>query len=78
MQICRMFLQDCSTLYKGQEKHTKTRKAAGPNGLLASYYKCFEDECLQHLQQTMNIIPQNGKIPDRWKEANITSQKIMM
>lgn len=49
----------------------KTGKAFGLKGLSVSYYKCFENELLQTLQQTVNIILQNGKIPDHWKETNI-------
>ena len=43
----------------------------GPDGLPGSYYKCFEDELLQPLQNTMNSILQVGKMPESWKEADI-------
>uniref|UniRef100_A0A803SSM5 Reverse transcriptase domain-containing protein n=1 Tax=Anolis carolinensis TaxID=28377 RepID=A0A803SSM5_ANOCA len=47
-------------------------KAPGPDGLSAIYYKTFENELIPHLQIIMNIIRNERKMPDSWKEASIT------
>lgn len=38
-------------------------KAIGPDGLSASYYKCFEDELFQKM---MNSILDSGRITEIW------------
>ena len=53
-------------------KKIKLGKTQGPDGLPGSYYKHFEKELLQPLQNIMNSILNNGKIPDTWKTAYIT------
>lgn len=42
----------------------------GADSSVASYYKCFEDELLQPLQNLMNSILKRGNMPNSWKEAN--------
>nr|GEZ82414.1 hypothetical protein [Tanacetum cinerariifolium] len=53
-------------------KRVKLNKAPGPDGLTGRFYKCLEDVISIPLQQTMNDILQNRRMPDSWKEANIT------
>lgn len=59
---------------KSCESHKKIKpsKAPGPDSLLGTYYRCFEDKLLQPLQNMMNSILQEGKMVDTWKEVNIT------
>uniref|UniRef100_A0A803TLB1 Reverse transcriptase domain-containing protein n=1 Tax=Anolis carolinensis TaxID=28377 RepID=A0A803TLB1_ANOCA len=47
-------------------------KAPGPDGLTVMYYKTFEEELLPYLKKLMNKITNEGKLPNTWKEANIT------
>uniref|UniRef100_R4GAU6 Reverse transcriptase domain-containing protein n=1 Tax=Anolis carolinensis TaxID=28377 RepID=R4GAU6_ANOCA len=47
-------------------------KAPGPDGLTAIYYKTFKKELAPQLQKVMNIIRNQKKMPDTWKEASIT------
>lgn len=47
------------------------RKVSEPDELIGYYYKCFDDELLQTLQNTMKSILQGIKMPKNWKETNI-------
>uniref|UniRef100_A0A803TW33 Reverse transcriptase domain-containing protein n=1 Tax=Anolis carolinensis TaxID=28377 RepID=A0A803TW33_ANOCA len=49
-----------------------SNKAPGPDGFTAAYYKTFEQELIPYLIKLMNGILNQEKIPETWKEANIT------
>lgn len=52
-------------------KKTKTGDVPRPDGLPASYYKCFEDDFLQSLQKYDNFYFIEGKDVEDWEQANI-------
>lgn len=52
-------------------KKIKPGMVPGADEFSGLYYKSFEDELLQPLQNTMNSTLQGGKMQEGWKEANI-------
>uniref|UniRef100_A0A803TXE0 Reverse transcriptase domain-containing protein n=1 Tax=Anolis carolinensis TaxID=28377 RepID=A0A803TXE0_ANOCA len=53
-------------------KRLPPNKAPGPDGFTMLYYKTFQEILTPPLQQVMNKILVEGKVPATWKEANIT------